>query len=168
MSDGASLLQKPVFGLIPDLEKRQSPILIELVAETGIIEPVHEIFDVERGEAKRHGGEHCPDATSKTSPQQPEPASFVAVNPRSAAHPFAEAREEVILSSAHGRKMKPLSPPSMLLHLAAIAMAACLVLPASAHADSPSLAHNVSCDPLENCLIGQSGPSRPHGWSSPR
>jgi len=56
----------------------------------------------------------------------------------------------------------------MLSRLAAIAVAACLALPASVHADPPSLAQKISCDPLENCLIGQSGPSRPHGWSSPR
>ena len=57
-----ALLEQPVLGLVLDLVERQRPILVELVAETGEIEPVHQVFDVEGGNSERHGRELCPAA----------------------------------------------------------------------------------------------------------
>jgi hypothetical protein len=37
------------------MEQRQRPVLMQLVAEARIIEPVHQVLDVEGGEAQRHG-----------------------------------------------------------------------------------------------------------------
>ena len=55
MGDGARLLQLPVLGLVLDLEQRQRAVLVQLVAETGKVEPVHQVLDVEGGKAQRHG-----------------------------------------------------------------------------------------------------------------
>ena len=55
MRDRAGLLEQPVFRLVLDREQRQRPVLMELVAKAGIIEPVHEVLDIERGDAQRHG-----------------------------------------------------------------------------------------------------------------
>ena len=60
MRDGPGLLEQPVLRLVLDLEQRQGPVLVELVAKTGIVEPVHQVLDVERGEAQRHGSDLCP------------------------------------------------------------------------------------------------------------
>ena len=61
------LLEQPVFGLVLDLVERQRAVLVELVAEAGEVEPVHQVFDVEGGNAERHGGDLCPSASRKTS-----------------------------------------------------------------------------------------------------
>ena len=55
MRDRPALLEQPVLGLILDLVERQRAVLVELVAETGEIEPVHQVFDVEGGDSERHG-----------------------------------------------------------------------------------------------------------------
>ena len=68
MRDRARLLQQPVFGLALDVEERQRPVLVELVAKAGKIEPVHQVLDVEGGEAKRHGRDLCPQASANTRP----------------------------------------------------------------------------------------------------
>ena len=53
------LLQQPVLGFVLDLVERQRPILGELIAKPGKIEPVHQVFDVESGNPERHGAELC-------------------------------------------------------------------------------------------------------------
>ena len=65
MRDGSRLLEQPVFRLVLDREQRQRPVLVKLVAEAGIVEPVHQVLDVEGGEAKRHGRDLCPQAAVK-------------------------------------------------------------------------------------------------------
>ena len=65
--DGSGLLQQAVLGLVADIEQGQCTVLVELVAEAGIIEPVHQVLDIEGGEAKRHGRDLCPQAPLKTS-----------------------------------------------------------------------------------------------------
>ena len=60
VGDRARLLEQPVFGLVLDAIERQRPILVELVAEAGEVEPVHQVFDVEGGDSERHGRELCP------------------------------------------------------------------------------------------------------------
>jgi hypothetical protein len=67
MGDGARLFQCAVFRLALDLEQGQRPVLIELIAETGEIEPVHQVFDIEGGKAQRHGSDNCLQVASKTS-----------------------------------------------------------------------------------------------------
>ena len=71
MRDRAGLFQQPVFGLVLDGEQRQRPVLVKLVAEAGIVEPVHQVLDVEGGEAKRHGRDLCPQAPPKTRAARP-------------------------------------------------------------------------------------------------
>ena len=71
--DGARLLQQPVLGLVADLEQRQRPVLVKLVAKAGKVEPVHQVLDVEGGEAKRHGRDLCPQAPPKTSGRAERP-----------------------------------------------------------------------------------------------
>jgi hypothetical protein len=40
--------------LVPDLDHRQHAIALQLVAKSGKIESLHQVFDVERGDAQGH------------------------------------------------------------------------------------------------------------------
>ena len=80
MRDRARLLQQLVFRLVLDVEEREAPVLVKLVAKAGIIEPVHQVLDVEGGEAKRHGRDLCPQASANTRAPAVQPngeGSFV-------------------------------------------------------------------------------------------
>ena len=60
-------LQRAVLSLVPYLIKGQRAVPVQLVPEAGKVEAVHEVFDVEGGNANRHGGELCPQAMRNTS-----------------------------------------------------------------------------------------------------
>ena len=62
-----ALLEQPVFGLVLDLVERQRAILVELIAETGEIEPVHQVFDVEGGNSERHSSLYARAVLGNTS-----------------------------------------------------------------------------------------------------
>ena len=67
MRDRPALLEQPVLGLVLDLVERQRAVLVELIAETGEIEPVHQVFDVEGGDAERHGCSNARRSGANTS-----------------------------------------------------------------------------------------------------
>ena len=70
LRDGASLLEHLVLGIALDIERRQRAILVELVAQAGKIEPVHQVLDIEGGKAQRHAV-NCLQAKAKTRASRP-------------------------------------------------------------------------------------------------
>ena len=65
--NGAGLFKRTVMRLVLDLIERERAIPAQIIAETGEIEPVHQVFDVECGKAEghastfnRHGDEYKP------------------------------------------------------------------------------------------------------------
>ena len=81
MGNGARLFEIAVFCLRPDIEQGERPVLVQLIAETGKVEPVHQVLDVERGQTKRHDGDHCPLGGVKTSPERQDHAGARATSP---------------------------------------------------------------------------------------
>jgi hypothetical protein len=53
--DRTRLFEKPVVCLVLDRKEREAAVLIKLIAKTGEIKPVHQVFDIERSNAQRHG-----------------------------------------------------------------------------------------------------------------